>query len=98
MNDDNRVTKMPLDAVGLQLASHQTPGSVRLQDAMYRQVLLKSPQVNAIVQAAVQRWDTALPSELWPGRTLLLSSCPEPCLSSCWRPTLQPEKLRAVMS
>lgn len=66
VNDDSRVTKMRLNAVGLQLGSHHTPGSVRLQDAMYRQVLLRYPQVNTIAQAAVQQWETAWPSELWP--------------------------------
>lgn len=43
MDDDSRVPKIQLDAVGLQLGSHQTSGSVRLQGAMYQQVLLRSP-------------------------------------------------------
>lgn len=101
MNDDNRVTKMHLDAVGLHFGSHQTPGSVKTQ--CIDEYSLGPPQVNNIVQAAVPPGESVLPSEFWPGTTLLLSSCPDPCRTlcskqSCWRSTLQPDKLRAVMS
>lgn len=48
MSNGDRLTKIHLDAVGLQLGSHRTPGSVRLRDAMYRQVLLRSSKVNTV--------------------------------------------------
>lgn len=50
-DDDIRVTKMHLRAIGPQLGPHRKPGSVRLQDAMYRQVLLVSPKVNTSPRA-----------------------------------------------
>lgn len=64
-DDDHRVTKMRLRAVGLQLGPHRKPGSVRLQDAMYPQVLLGSSKVNtspwAECSGSVQPREAPLP-------------------------------------